>query len=45
MMGRDGICGAKEKGAIEVSGEKEKSKLSRYTLRQEEIKRLPGAQG
>ena len=39
------FVGEKEKGAIEVSGEKEKSKLSRYTLQQEEIKRLPGAQG
>lgn len=39
------FVGEKEKGAIEVSGEKEKTKLSRYTLQQEEIKRLPGAQG
>ncbi|MDX1961353.1 MAG: TonB-dependent receptor plug domain-containing protein [Leptospiraceae bacterium] len=33
------------KGGIEVVGEKEKNKLSRYTLNQDEIKRLPGAQG
>ncbi len=39
------FVGEKEKGAIEVSGEKEKTKLSRYTLQQEEIKRLPGSQG
>ena len=39
------FVGEKEKGAIEVAGEKEKSKLSRYTLQQEEIKRLPGSQG
>ncbi|HNE54433.1 MAG TPA: TonB-dependent receptor, partial [Leptospiraceae bacterium] len=39
------FVGEKEKGAIEVAGEKEKTKLSRYTLQQEEIKRLPGAQG
>ena len=39
------FVGEKERGAIEVTGEKEKSKLSRYTLQQEEIKRLPGAQG
>ncbi len=39
------FVGEREKGAIEVTGEKEKTKLSRYTLQQEEIKRLPGAQG
>ncbi|MCB1180323.1 MAG: TonB-dependent receptor plug domain-containing protein, partial [Leptospiraceae bacterium] len=33
------------KGGINVQGEKDKTKLSRYKLDQEEIKRLPGAQG
>lgn len=32
-------------GGIDVLGEKEKTKLSRYKLDQDEIKRLPGAQG
>jgi hypothetical protein len=33
------------KGGITIRGERDKTKLSRYTLQQEEIKRLPGAQG
>lgn len=39
------FIGELERGVIEVTGEKEKSKLSRFTLNQEEIKRLPGVQG
>ncbi|NUM40149.1 MAG: TonB-dependent receptor plug domain-containing protein, partial [Leptospiraceae bacterium] len=34
-----------EKGGIEVLGEKDKTKLSRYTLGHDEIKRLPGVSG
>ncbi len=36
---------AAEKGGIEVYGEKDKTKLSRYTLQQDEIRRLPGVSG
>lgn len=35
----------KKGGGISVVGQKEKTKLSRYTLKQEEIKRLPGVSG
>jgi hypothetical protein len=39
------FVGKERNASIEVRGEKEKNKLSRFTLQQEEIKRLPGVQG
>jgi hypothetical protein len=39
------FLGELEKSGLDIRGEQDKTKLSRYTLQQEEIKRLPGAQG